>query len=108
MNRDTLFSYHKASETFLANLMSIYVAAHYKNTPNDLQMISDAPAHHLFVLMAPVSSEQSNVPRVIKYLKTFKYMSFRYWLLFKFVLKVRFQRKKLLQLWNRVNGLLAI
>lgn len=59
-----MFSYHKASETFLANLMSIYVAAHYKNTPNDLQMISDAPAHHLFVLMAPVNSEQSNVPRV--------------------------------------------
>lgn len=49
--------------------MSIYVAAHYKNTPNDLQMISDAPAHHLFVLMAPVSNEQSSLPRVNNTLK---------------------------------------
>ena len=40
VNRDTLFSFHKASEAFLQRLMSIYVAAHYKNTPNDLQMLS--------------------------------------------------------------------
>ncbi|VDM39591.1 unnamed protein product, partial [Toxocara canis] len=53
VNRDTLFSFHKASEVFLHSLMSIYVAAHYKNSPNDLQMLSDAPAHHLFVLMGP-------------------------------------------------------
>lgn len=45
VNRDTLFSYHSSSETFLNKLMSIFVASHYKNTPNDLQMLSDAPAH---------------------------------------------------------------
>jgi len=28
--RDTLFSYHKASELFLQRLVSLYVASHYK------------------------------------------------------------------------------
>ncbi len=45
VNRDTLFSYHASSEKFLSKLMSIFVASHYKNTPNDLQLLSDAPAH---------------------------------------------------------------
>lgn len=44
VNRDTLFCYHKASEVFLQRLMALYVASHYKNSPNDLQMLSDAPA----------------------------------------------------------------
>jgi len=30
-----------------------YTAAHYKNSPNDLQLLSDAPAHELFVLLGP-------------------------------------------------------
>ena len=30
VNRDTLFSYHKASETFLQRLMALYVSSHYK------------------------------------------------------------------------------
>jgi len=25
--------------------MSIFVSSHYKNTPNDLLLLSDAPAH---------------------------------------------------------------
>ena len=36
--------------------------SHYKNQPNDLQLLSDAPAHHLFVLCAPVSTEQTSLP----------------------------------------------
>ncbi|KAF6749176.1 NAT10 protein [Ephemerocybe angulata] len=50
VNRDTLFSFHPASEVFLQRMMGLYVASHYKNQPNDLQMLSDAPAHQLFVL----------------------------------------------------------
>ncbi|KHJ96580.1 putative ATPase DUF699 [Oesophagostomum dentatum] len=64
VNRDTLFSFHKASESFLQQIMAIYVAAHYKNSPNDLQMLSDAPAHHLFALMSPVKGDQSSIPEV--------------------------------------------
>ena len=53
VNKDTLFSYHKASEEFLRCMMALYVSSHYKNTPNDLMLISDAPNHHLFVLLGP-------------------------------------------------------
>jgi len=59
VERDTLFSAHKASEAFLQRMMSLYVSSHYKNSPNDLQLMSDAPAHHLFVLLGPVSSTSS-------------------------------------------------
>lgn len=103
VNRDALFSYHPGAECFLAQLVSIYVSAHYKNTPgiiqiffnwkhelfktndkklnfccctfvcsfskpylDDLQMLSDAPAHHLFVLMAPIQQDEIKVPQVRK------------------------------------------
>ncbi|KAG2214648.1 hypothetical protein INT46_005665 [Mucor plumbeus] len=62
VNRDTLFSYHPVSETFLQRMMSLYVASHYKNSPNDLQLMSDAPAHHLFVLLPPVGANTSSLP----------------------------------------------
>ncbi|GMT28646.1 hypothetical protein PFISCL1PPCAC_19943, partial [Pristionchus fissidentatus] len=65
VNRDSLFSFHRASESFLQQIVSIYVSAHYKNQPNDLQMLSDAPAHHIFVLMAPVKEEEDNIPQVL-------------------------------------------
>ncbi|KAH6867661.1 N-acetyltransferase 10 [Coprinopsis sp. MPI-PUGE-AT-0042] len=55
VSRDTLFSYHPASEVFLQRMMALYVASHYKNQPNDLQLMSDAPAHALFVLLPPLS-----------------------------------------------------
>lgn len=53
VNRDALFSGHALSEAFLQRLMALYTAAHYRNQPNDLQMLSDAPAHNLFVLLGP-------------------------------------------------------
>lgn len=65
VNRDTLFCYHKASEAFLQQLMSLYVSSHYKNSPNDLQLLSDAPAHHIFVLLGPVSPDTSSLPTVL-------------------------------------------
>ena len=57
VNRDTLFSFHPVSEAFLQRMMALYVASHYKNQPNDLQLMSDAPAHHLFVLLPPVKTD---------------------------------------------------
>ncbi|TPX60136.1 hypothetical protein PhCBS80983_g02008 [Powellomyces hirtus] len=59
VNRDTLFSFHPVSEAFLQKMMALYVASHYKNTPNDLQLLSDAPAHHLFVLLPPVDEQRA-------------------------------------------------
>lgn len=65
VNRDTLFSFHDASESFLQQVMAIFVSAHYKNSPNDLQMLSDAPAHNLFVLMAPIDKNRKTIPEVL-------------------------------------------
>ncbi|XP_078046929.1 RNA cytidine acetyltransferase l(1)G0020 [Augochlora pura] len=65
INRDTLFSYHKASELFLQRLVALYVASHYKNSPNDLQLMSDAPAHHLFCLLGPVDSNKKTLPEIL-------------------------------------------
>jgi hypothetical protein len=56
VNRDALFSHHSLSESFLQRIMSMYTAAHYKNSPNDLQLLSDAPAHELYVLLGPAAA----------------------------------------------------
>jgi N-acetyltransferase 10 len=65
VSRDTLFSFHPASELFLQRMMALYVASHYKNQPNDLQLMSDAPAHHLFVLLPPIKDDEAHVPEPI-------------------------------------------
>lgn len=59
VNRDTLFSFHRASEAFLQRTMALFVAGHYRNSPNDLQMLADAPGHRLFVLLGPQVSDAS-------------------------------------------------
>lgn len=65
VERDALFSRHKASEAFLHRIMALFVASHYKNSPNDLQMLSDAPAHRLFVLLAPTRPQTEKLPDVL-------------------------------------------
>jgi len=65
INRDTLFSYHSASEAFLHRVMALFVASHYKNSPNDLQLLSDAPAHHLFCLTGPIDLNSGSLPEVL-------------------------------------------
>ncbi|KAF2723272.1 DUF699-domain-containing protein [Polychaeton citri CBS 116435] len=65
VNRDTLFSFHPVSEKFLQNMMALYVASHYKNTPNDLQLMSDAPAHQLFVLVPPIQEDAGRLPDIL-------------------------------------------
>eukprot|EP00798_Chlamydomonas_sp_ICE-L_P008257 gene8257-1526_t len=58
VERDTLFSYHKG-------MVSLYVSSHYKNTPNDLILMSDAPAHHLFCLLGPVDESSNVLPDIL-------------------------------------------
>ena len=58
VNRDTLFSYHKGSEAFLKKIMSLFVSSHYKNSPNDLQLLSDAPSHKIFVLCKALDKQK--------------------------------------------------
>lgn len=65
VNRDALFSYHKVSEAFLQRMMSLYVSSHYKNTPDDLQLMCDAPAHELFVLLGPNAGAGGGLPDIL-------------------------------------------
>ena len=63
VSRDTLFSYHPVSEVFLQRMVALYVASRYKNQLNDLQqLMSDAPAHHLFILLPPTRDDKSHLP----------------------------------------------
>ena len=45
--------------------MALFVASHYKNTPDDLQLLSDAPAHHIFCLLGPTHPDQNTLPEVL-------------------------------------------
>ena len=65
VERDTLFSSHRASEQFLHRMMALYVSSHYKNSPNDLQLMSDAPGHHLFVLLPPQTASNGALPDIL-------------------------------------------
>ncbi|CAO1639161.1 unnamed protein product [Sympodiomycopsis kandeliae] len=69
VNRDALFSYHSASELFLQKMIALYVSSHYKNSPNDLQLMSDAPSHRLFVLLAPQEPGASGLPEPLAVLQ---------------------------------------
>ncbi|XP_055535275.1 RNA cytidine acetyltransferase [Wyeomyia smithii] len=64
IDRDALFSYHRAAEAFLQRIVSVCVSSHYKNSPNDLQMMSDAPAHHLFCLLGPIT-KTDELPEIL-------------------------------------------
>ncbi|KAH7852680.1 hypothetical protein Vadar_027832 [Vaccinium darrowii] len=65
VDRDTLFSFHKESEVLLQRMVALFVASHYKNSPNDLQLMADAPAHHLFVLLGPVDESKNTLPDIL-------------------------------------------
>jgi N-acetyltransferase 10 len=62
VNRDTLFSFHPVPERFLRQMVALLVASHYKNSPDDLQLMSDAPAHELYVLLPPLSEQSTRMP----------------------------------------------
>lgn len=66
VNKDTLFSYNKSSEKFLKKLYSLFVSSHYKNSPNDLQLLSDAPAHSILVLIGSIKkTENAELPDIL-------------------------------------------
>ena len=64
VDKDTLFSGHKTSERFLKKIMALFVSSHYKNSPNDLQLLADAPAHGIFVLLPTMTSDMTELPDV--------------------------------------------
>jgi N-acetyltransferase 10 len=61
VNRDALFSSHGLSEALLQRIWALYTAAHYKNSPNDLQMLSDAPAHRFVPTVLWLQNDDTNL-----------------------------------------------
>ena len=55
----------QASESFLQRMVALCVASHYRNTPDDLLLMADAPAHHLFVLLGPLDEGVNALPDVL-------------------------------------------
>ena len=41
------------------------MASHYRNTPNDLLLMADAPAHRLFVLLGHVDDTLNALPDIL-------------------------------------------
>lgn len=52
VNKNALFSGTPKTEDFLQEIFSLFISSHYRNSPNDLQILSDSPNHELFVLLA--------------------------------------------------------
>ncbi|KAM0675013.1 N-acetyltransferase 10 [Gurleya vavrai] len=63
VDRDILFSYHKETENFLSEIVSLFVSSHYKNSPNDLMIMADDENHKIFVLISPLS--ENKIPQVL-------------------------------------------
>lgn len=60
-----MLSGHSESENLLGEIMWLLAASHYRNSPDDLQVLSDAPAHRLFVLLPPVLPGMASLPPVL-------------------------------------------
>ena len=45
--------------------MALFVASHYNNTPDYLQLLSDAPAHDIFGLLGPTHLDVQTLPEIL-------------------------------------------
>lgn len=57
--RDHCCCVSRAVSAFVNNVIFV------QNSPNDLQLMSDAPAHMLFVLLGPVSPTSTELPDIL-------------------------------------------
>jgi N-acetyltransferase 10 len=69
VNKETLFSFKKTSEKFLYRIWSLFVSSHYKNSPNDLQLLADAPGHFIAILLGQLkkstNGQKAQLPDVL-------------------------------------------
>jgi N-acetyltransferase 10 len=68
VNRDLLFSGRPRAEELLTSLVSLSVASHYRNEPDDLFVMSDAPSQRLFALLPPLEPNQTEI-KVLCYIQ---------------------------------------
>uniref|UniRef100_A0A3B0MNS2 RNA cytidine acetyltransferase n=1 Tax=Theileria annulata TaxID=5874 RepID=A0A3B0MNS2_THEAN len=60
VNRNLLFSNHPYTEQFLKKLTFTLTSSHYRNSPDDLLLLSDAPAHKIMVLAYVKQNKNNN------------------------------------------------
>ncbi|ADM12350.1 putative P-loop ATPase/acetyltransferase fusion [Encephalitozoon intestinalis ATCC 50506] len=65
VNKDVLFSGKPPAEKFLNDVFSLFISSHYKNSPNDLQVLADSPRHEIFALVTPAEDDGKDIPKVI-------------------------------------------
>mmetsp|Transcript_10053 Transcript_10053/g.23516 ORF Transcript_10053/g.23516 Transcript_10053/m.23516 type:complete len:518 (-) Transcript_10053:1880-3433(-) len=70
VDRNALFSSHKIANIFLQKLIGLFSSSHYKNSPDDLQMLCDAPSHRIFVLLTPIVLSIGLIPDILVGLHT--------------------------------------
>ena len=65
VDRNALFSSHKTAYQFLQKIFSLLVSVHYKNSPDDLQMVCDAPSHRILVFVTHLPLSLAILPDVL-------------------------------------------
>lgn len=66
VDKDTLFSYKNTANEMLNSIMGLFITSHYKNTPNDLQLISDSATHSIYILTKSYKKHNySGLPEIL-------------------------------------------
>lgn len=66
LNKQALFSGNNTAEEVLTELFGIFASSHYKNTPNDLQVLADHPNQEIFVMLGPSGRILSGIQLVFE------------------------------------------
>jgi len=65
VDRNSLFSFHKIAKQFLQRIMTVFSSSHYRNSPDDLQLLADAPSHRILVLTSPLTFVANFLPDIL-------------------------------------------
>lgn len=65
VDRNSLFSRHVIAKNFLQKIMSIFSSSHYRNSPDDLQILADAPSHRILILTSPLTMKVNFLPDIL-------------------------------------------
>ena len=65
VDRNSLFSRHIIAKNFLQKIVSIFSSSHYRNSPDDLQILADAPSHRILILTSPLTLKVNFLPEIL-------------------------------------------
>jgi N-acetyltransferase 10 len=65
VDRNTLFSGHELGKLLLQKIIFLFSISHYRNSPDDIQMLSDSPSHRILILISPFNMRLNILPDII-------------------------------------------